>query len=331
MSLSSARDRRSPDGQIQIVSDTHGVPFSKGLLAQSLTATGLPPDRAYRVAQEVQRSLREQNALRISIDELHPMVGRVLGEMEGEGYLRRYNKWHRLSLQDRPVIILIGGTTGVGKSTLATQLANRLGIVRVISTDSIRQVMRTFFSKALMPEIHYSSFDAGAAIRIPVGTNLNPHLVGFVEQVEMVTVGVSALVDRAVSEGVGTVVEGVHVVPGYLPLSGIERAVILPMIVAVREAELHRSHFLVREQETGGQRAVQRYLANFDEIRRIQEFLLTQAAAEGTLVIENESIDDTVGLVLDALYERIEAVEAAGSRRSARSEGQGLDPEQPPT
>jgi 2-phosphoglycerate kinase len=295
------------------VSDTHGVPFSKGLLAQSLTATGLPPDRAYRVAQEVQRSLREQNAFRISIDELHPMVGRVLGEMEGERYLRRYDKWHRLSLQDRPVIILIGGTTGVGKSTLATQLANRLGIVRVISTDSIRQVMRTFFSKALMPEIHYSSFDAGGAVRIPVGSNLNPHLVGFVEQVEMVTVGVSALVDRAVSESVGTVVEGVHVVPGYFPLSGGERAVVLPMIVAVREAELHRSHFLVREQETGGQRAVQRYLANFDAIRRIQEFLLSQAAAERTLVIENESIDDTVGMVLDALYERIEAVEAAAS------------------
>jgi len=38
---------------IRIVSESHGVPFSKGLLAQSLTATGLPPDRAYRVAMEV--------------------------------------------------------------------------------------------------------------------------------------------------------------------------------------------------------------------------------------------------------------------------------------
>src|SRR5665647_1439861 len=267
----SEQRRRRTDVPIHVVSESHAVPFSKGLLAQSLTATGLPPDRAYRVAQEVERLLRETGSLRISMDGLYPVVGRVLSEMEGERYLKRYEKWNHPGLRERPVIILVGGTTGVGKSTLASQLANRLGIVRIISTDSIRQVMRTFFSKALMPEIHYSSFDAGGAVRIPVGSNLNPNLVGFVEQVEMVTVGVSALVERAVTEGTSLVVEGVHVVPGYLPLTGGEQAIVLPLVVGVRDAELHRSHFLVREWKTDGQRPVQRYLANFDEIRRIQE------------------------------------------------------------
>ena len=298
--------------QIQIVSQQHGLPFSKGLLAQSLTATGLSPDRAYRVAREVERELRERNALQVSLEELQPMVARVLGEMEGEGYLQRYEKWYRLGLEDRPVVILIGGATGVGKSTLATQLASRLGIVRIISTDSIRQVMRTFFSRALMPEIHYSSFDAGKAIRIPVRMNLDPHLVGFAEQVEMVTVGVAAIVERAVKEGTSLIVEGVHFVPGYFPLTGKERAVVLPMVVAVREPELHRSHFLVRERETLSRRPVQRYLRNFDEIRRIQEFILARAAEQETLVIENVNIDDTVGLVVDALYECI-AADAARS------------------
>ena len=47
---------------------------------------------------------------------------------------------------DVPVVILIGGATGVGKSTIATQLAARLGIVRVVATDAIREVMRAMLS-----------------------------------------------------------------------------------------------------------------------------------------------------------------------------------------
>lgn len=262
------------------------------------------------MAQEVERELRSRSVLRVSIDELQGFVARILGEMEGQDYLQRYEKWYRLGLEDRPVIILIGGATGVGKSTLATQLASRMGIVRIISTDSIRQVMRTFFSRALMPEIHFSSFDAGKAIRAPMGTYLDPHVVGFVEQVEMVNVGLAAIVDRAVKEGTSLIVEGVHVVPGFLPLTGKENAVVLPMIVVVRDAELHRSHFLVRERETIGRRPVRRYLANFEEIRRIQEFIIGRAAEEGALLIENVNIDDTVGLVVDALYERIAASES---------------------
>ncbi len=95
----------------------------------------------------------------------------------------------------------------------------------------------------------------------------------------------------------------------------------LPLVVGVRDAELHRSHFLVREWETDGQRPMQRYLANFDEIRRIQEFILGRAAAEGTVVIDNVNIDDTVALVVDALYEQIEAVEATSQAGAAGRAG----------
>jgi 2-phosphoglycerate kinase len=75
---------------------------------------------------------------------------------------------------------------------------------------------------------------------------------------------------------------------------------------------LHRGHFLVREQETSGRRAIARYLKNFDEIRKIQGFILERARAEGTLVVNNTNIDDTLGLVVDALYHAIEQSEENG-------------------
>lgn len=312
------RRARGADG-IRIVSESHGVPFSKGLLAQSLTATGLAPDRAYLVAMEVERRVAESAVYDLSVERLHTLVGGVLGEMEGSVYLARYEKWTRLGRHERPAVILIGGATGVGKSTIASQLANRLGIVRFISTDSIRQVMRTFFSAELMPAIHYSSFNAGAAVRIPVGKNLDPQLVAFVEQVEMVSVGVKAVISRALEEGTSLVVEGVHLVPGFLDVATSDRALVLSLTVAVSDPELHMSHFQVRERETDGRRPFTRYVEHFDEIRRIQDFILGRAAAEGTIVVDNVNIDDAVGMAVDALYEMIERHEnettsAAGGR-----------------
>ena len=43
---------------------------------------------------------------------------------------------------DVPLVILIGGATGTGKSTVATEIAYRLGITRATSTDFIRQTIR---------------------------------------------------------------------------------------------------------------------------------------------------------------------------------------------
>ena len=176
------------------------------------------------------------------------------------------------------MIVLIGGATGVGKSTIAAQVADRLGVVRIISTDSIREVMRAFFSESLMPAIHYSSYEADKAVRIPLGTGLDSHLIGFMEQVEMVNVGVLAVLDRAIEEGTSLVVEGVHLVPGMLASTAIRErsgdAILLPLVVAVTDPALHRSHFLVREQETSGRRVFARYLQGFEEIRKIQGFIL---------------------------------------------------------
>ena len=62
----------------------------------------------------------------------------------------------------KPIILLIGGATGTGKSTVATEVAYRLGINRVTSTDVVRQTLRAFFAEEYLPSIHRSSFDVGA-------------------------------------------------------------------------------------------------------------------------------------------------------------------------
>ena len=78
----------------------------------------------------------------------------MIGEIAGERYAKNFLRWREVERLDVPLVILIGGTTGVGKSTIATQLAARLGIVRVVATDAIREVMRSMLSSELMPTLH---------------------------------------------------------------------------------------------------------------------------------------------------------------------------------
>jgi 2-phosphoglycerate kinase len=298
---------------IQLVNEGHKVPFSKGLLATALTSTGLPPQRAYAVALDVEWQLLQAGEREVAVEDLRRLVEKVLADSGEQMYLRRYRIWNRMAAEDRPVIVLIGGATGVGKSTIAAQVAQRLGIVRTISTDAIRQAMRAFFSDKLMPALHYSSYEAGPAVRMPLGAGVDPGLLGFMEQVEMVSVGVRAIVDRAIKEQISMVVEGVHMVPGMLGLragqEGLSDALLLSLVVVVKEEALHRSHFLVREQQTSGRRMLARYLQGFADIRKIQDFILERAQTEGTLIVDNVNIDDTVGTVVDALYEVIEQTE----------------------
>ena len=195
------------------------------------------------------------------------------------------------------LIVLIGGTTGTGKSTVASEVAHRLGITRLTSTDFIRETMRAFFSYEEMPAIHHSSFEAGTAVE----GGADPLLAGFVEQSRLVCVGVDAAIRRSLTEGWSMVLEGVHLVPGMVPTS-LDGAAIMHVIVEISDEEAHRMHFHVRDTATGGVRAMDKYLERIDDIRRIQSFLVDRAQREGVEVVENanveRAIDSVIGLAM---------------------------------
>jgi len=294
------------DRDIPLVDDGAAVPFSKGLMAQSLMATGLAPERAYAVAAAVERRLQERGPAALTLADLGEVARRELGAADGEVLIRRFRQWQTLRRLETPLIILIGGATGVGKSTLATQLAHRLGINRVIGTDMVRETMRAFFAAELMPAIHTSSFDAARAVRVPVPRETDLSKMGFIEQTKAVSVGLEALVARAVVEGQRMVVEGVHLVPGYLDRSRWGDALVVEFVLAVRDKRRHRAHFTVREWETGGIRPLRRYVEHFAEIRRIQKYILARAEQCGVPVVENESLDECLNEVLGTVLQRVE-------------------------
>ncbi len=285
-----------------VVSDRAGLPYSKGLMASSIMATGLDPFRAYEVAERIEEELIVSSTFEITRDDLRDLATRTLSEMAGQRFAETYHNWQAVEEMDLPFIVLIGGTTGVGKSTVATQLAARLGITRIISTDAIREVMRSLFSERIMPTLHTSSFEAHSAIRGPIPRSADPVIVGFEEQVRTVCVAVEALVERAVLEGTDLIVEGAHLVPGFIGGAWEEKAVVVPIVITVDDEDVHRSHFFLRAEDTG-QRNVERYLTGFDNIRKVQKYIRSAAQSRGAAIIPSYSLDATLTAVIDHVVE----------------------------
>jgi 2-phosphoglycerate kinase len=304
-----------------VISDKkHGLPFSKGLMAQSFTATGLSPMRAYSAAQKVEDRLRDADEKHVPVARLREVATAVLRETAGDDYARRYMRLRDIGHVDKPVVILIGGTTGVGKSTIATEVAHRLGITRIVSTDSIREVMRGIFSRDLMPAVYESSFDAWRSLRVPVPRGANPVIVGFREQTAVVSTAIEALIDRAIRERESMVIEGIHLVPGYMDTSPFQDAWVVPIIIAVNDDEAHLSHFYIREIQTDGTRPMEKYRDNFDTILQLGTYIEDLARDHHIPVIVSHQLDRTVAEVLEHI---VDAVIAAQDLAKAQTEQGG--------
>jgi 2-phosphoglycerate kinase len=285
---------------------TPDQPYSKGLMARALVAVGVPLGRAYELAKRIDQFLFQRGEQTVELDSVEELAIEVLGEEEGSEAVRRLRRFRELHELDLPIIVLVGGATGTGKSTVATEAAYRLGITRVTSTDFIRQTMRAFFSKEFMPSIHYSSFEAAAGLREPEQAE-DPVIAGFLEQTRNVLVGVSASIERALEEGWSMVLEGVHLVPGMLPR--IEGALVVQCVLAIDDEEEHSTHFLVRDAGLDGSRPHAKYLERLDDIRRVQDHIVRRAKRHNVPVIANTDIRAAIDSVLELVLASAEQVQ----------------------
>lgn len=285
-------------------------------MANTIMASGLRPARAYHVAEMIEERLRERDIPEIDAAELRRITVDVIREDAGDRFAEAYEKWMTASGLDIPIIVLIGGGTGVGKSTVATQLAARLGIVRIISTDAIREVMKGVVSREFMPTLYVSSFDTGDVIKAKPQRAQDAVIIGFREQVSAVSAGVQALIQRAVTEGTDLVIEGAHITPGFIDVTPFQNdAVVVQAVIQVEDEQLHRSHFSMRAHETRA-RPVERYIAHFDNIRKIQKHIKSLALQHGVPIISNYNLDACLTSVIEIVVDQ--AVEAAKGRPQKR-------------
>jgi 2-phosphoglycerate kinase len=173
-----------------------------------------------------------------------------------------------------------------------------------------------------MPAIYESSFDAWRSLRIPVPEGANPVIVGFREQTAVVTTAIKSLIERSVNERESVVIEGIHLVPGYLDTSAFPSAWVVPLVIAVDDDEAHLSHFFIREAQTDGTRPLEKYRDNFATIRLLGRYIEDLAREHGIPIIVSHQLDRTIAETLEHIVDAVISEEGLPAARATEGEEQ---------
>ncbi len=296
-------------------------PFSKELLSDSIQASGLPPDQSYEIAQTIEARLIDQRRQRITHWELEELAAELIEKSFDKSFAERYCLWRAWGDVDKPLIILIGGASGVGKTTLAISLANLLNIPRVVATDDLRQVMRLTLSRELVPALHVSSYTAWKVV--PATGHQDAVVAGFREQAHSVCVGVRAIISRCIEENTSVIIDGVHLISDMLDLERYAAsAFITPICLGLSGRDAFEERFAQRASEAPS-RSAHRYMEHLGDILKIQDYLIETSAAHSIPVIATtsvESLTSEVAMVIsEQLQEQEEIRKALSTSRKKRT------------
>jgi 2-phosphoglycerate kinase len=205
---------------------------------------------------------------------------------------------------------MVGGASGTGKSTISSELAYRLDVVRTQSTDMMREIIRSYLAPHLVPSLGFSSFDAwrglpGIKARDGQRKTDNPVIAGFLAQYANVKSALEATIARALKERHDIIIDGVHILPMELDLDKARKAAVVVTVmlaVTTRQQLANQLSWRSRDQPDRGS---SRYLEKLDAIWELQSFLLNMADMAQTPIIANWKVEDTVRQILLEVNRRI--------------------------
>ena len=176
----------------------------------------------------------------------------------------------------KPYVILIGSASGIGKSTIAAELAKQLNIKHLIESDFIRAVVRGIIGKEYAPALHNSSYEAYKSLRNKSKYDNYDELVSavFDEHASYVIPALEKVIQRAITDYDDIIIEGVHLVPGLIDIEQFYEDANIYFFILSSDEEAHKERFVKRaiQIHRGGKQ-----LEFFTENRIIHNHLISQA------------------------------------------------------
>eukprot|EP01035_Chromulina_nebulosa_P017581 gene17581-23151_t len=215
------------------------------------------------------------------------LLGLYISSCSGDSSFSLKPFFHTPKIFSQPQLVLISGPTGTGKSTFGMSLALSRGILRCISTDTIRQVMRTY---DLSPALHRSSYSGnGDAI------------INWRECCEVLDDSIESVVSDAMKRGVSIVIEGVHVVPSNKLINNWRErgGKALGCVLTITDEAEHKKLISKRGEIT--RKGSDQQVKAFSRIRTIQSEMIRLAKLNNWLMIEQKVEPDPIDIVTELL------------------------------
>ncbi|RMX69481.1 hypothetical protein DD238_001367 [Peronospora effusa] len=220
-----------------------------------------------------------------------------------------------ITQRNQSFAVLLGGTSGTGKSTLASLLAARLRLTTVLPTDSVRHVLRSFTSKEEKPCAFVSTYQAGDALspemiaaiqgdRDEISTaRLHKKMVlkGYKMQSDLVLEKLDQVLTMFEERKQSLVVEGVHLNTDDLLTLVKKHPTCVPFVIYISNENKHRERFAVRARHMTIDPQENKYIKHFDNIRIIQRHLCKHADRCLIPKIDNTNVDRSIATIQSTL------------------------------
>lgn len=169
-------------------------------------------------------------------------------------------------------IILIGGASGVTKSSFSYELMIKHKIIHKLGSGFIREMAKSFISKKKNKNIYTHSFE----------TNLKSPIQNLLLQSIPLKKMFENAINRANREGTSIIIEGVNIIPGLSEFKNIDKKILL----VVRDEKKHFN--LINNNKTHKLRKVNNNY--FKNIRLIQEELILRAKKHNWKILDRSNI-----------------------------------------
>ena len=143
---------------------------------------------------------------------------------------------------------------------------------------------------------------------MPKTLDKNARLIsGFCLQSQQVSVGVKAVVDRAIKERTSMIVEGIHLLPimEHAIKEGTKRAYHIPITLSLMNEKHHKDRFLERGKGNV-LRKKEPYLRSFENIRTIHKFFNLESEKDEIEVVDNEDFDETTNTLIQLIINTLQ-------------------------
>jgi mevalonate-3-phosphate-5-kinase len=194
---------------------------------------------------------------------------------------------------NHPKIVLIGGIPGVGKTSIAGEIAKALDIDIVLSGDYLREFIRPFGDYAKFSVMSRSVYEAWTSFGEKNRENI---ISGFLAQSEVMNAGISAIIRRAVINGEDMVIEQLHFVPSQLGRDLLNQ--IIPIYLYIHDIDIHRDRLKERVNFTHANSPGERLAEQLDTYRFMMDYSLEESRSYGIRIFESSDYRKALKAVL---------------------------------